>query len=80
MHLTPLHVGTGGLPDSWAGTGAFPQLHIFSADSNQLSGGLPESWGASPQALPRLSLLKLDSNQLTGPLPALWSSGWPNLG
>ena len=39
---------------------------------NNLSGGLPDEWGA-PNSFPRLRVLYLQHNGLSGPLPAHWA-------
>lgn len=34
----------GSLPSEWGTPGAFPQLLLFSALNNELSGSLPDAW------------------------------------
>ena len=41
---------------------------------NQLTGGLPASWGAMDNALPMLYVLDLGFNRLGGEMPPEWGS------
>ena len=69
----------GSLPDQWAGY--LPNIQIFDASSNQLSGNLPDSWGQNGSAFSQLQLLDVADNQIGGSLPSVWGAngGFNNL-
>lgn len=58
--------------------GHLPALEVLELQFEQQPSRLPDSWGASPEALPRLQSL-LVALQLEGPLPEAWAGGFRHL-
>ena len=65
--MKPLHLGHRSLPTSLASLKA---LHVLKLSSQQLTGTLPDAYGAGV-AFPALEVLDVSYNRLSGRLPLL---------